>query len=270
MKLKKIFKNRTTLGIAIIILALVMSFGITPLVSKSMTSQVEIIRAKQDIKIGEEITQDKITKVKVGGYNLPGNVIRDSKEVVGKYALTDIYKDDNFSKLKISDIDAMEDNYLFYDEKDKNMAASITIKNLASGLSGKIKSGDIVSIISSNDAGINPKILEELKYVEVLSISTKEGKDIEKVKDELPETVTLSVNDIQAEKLVEHEQLGNIHMALVFRGEKKIADEYIETQNEYFNSNLELEGGEELIDGEIEESQDAQFENTQDKHIPEE
>jgi pilus assembly protein CpaB len=265
MKFKKVFKNRTTLGIATIILALIICFGVTPLISKSMTSQVEVIRAKEDIKMGEEITPDKITKIKVGGYNLPGSVVRDNKEVIGKYALTDIYKDDYFLSSKVSDIGTMDDSYL-YGKKDENMSISITIKSLASGLSGKIKSGDIVSIISSNEQGTMPTIVPELKYVKVLSISTKEGKDIEKVKDELPETITLSVNHIQAEKLVEHEQLGEIHIALAFRGEEKLANEYLEIQNEYFDPNEEVEE-EESIDEEIEENKDAQLENTEVEEI---
>ena len=48
-----------------------------------MRSQVTIIRASKNIKKGEEITADKITKVKVGGYNLPQQVIKEQNELVG-------------------------------------------------------------------------------------------------------------------------------------------------------------------------------------------
>ncbi|MFY9214246.1 MAG: SAF domain-containing protein [Tissierellaceae bacterium] len=88
--MKKFFKNRTVLGLGSIILALLLSFGVTPFMNKAMRSQVTIIRASKNIKKGEEITADKITKVKVGGYNLPQQVIKEQNELVGKYATVDI------------------------------------------------------------------------------------------------------------------------------------------------------------------------------------
>lgn len=265
MQIKKIFKNRTAMGIGSILLALIISFGVTPLIDKAVKSQVEIVRATKDIKMGDEITADKLTKVKVGGHNLPQSVVKNSNDLIGKYALTDIYKDDYFLSSKVSDIKARDDNYLYNiknEIEEENIAVSITIKTLASGLSGKLKAGDIVSIISSNDQSIMPTIVPELQYVEVLSISTKEGKDIDSVKEELPATVTLSVNSIQAEKLVEHEQAGNIHIALVYRGDKKAANKYLEMQKEYISPSIdEVEEGEKANE-EIKETNNTQVENT--------
>ncbi|MGJ0847779.1 Flp pilus assembly protein CpaB [Tissierella praeacuta] len=269
MQIKRFLKNRTAIGIASILLALIISFGVTPLIDKAVKSQVEIVRATKDIKAGEEITSDKLTKVKVGGYNLPQGVIRSSNDLIGKYALTDIYKDDYFLSSKVSDIKTRDDNYLYSinnQVQEENMAVSVTIKTLASGLSGKLKAGDIVSIISSNDNSIMPTIVPELRYVEVLSISTKEGKDIDSVKEELPATITLSVNAIQAEKLVEHEQAGNIHIALVYRGDKKEASKYLEMQKEYISPPVkteekEAEEGEKVNEG-LKEINNTQVENT--------
>lgn len=262
--MKEFFKNRTVLGLGSIILALLLSFGVTPFMNKAMRSQETIIRATKNIKKGEEITADKITKVKVGGYNLPQQVIKEQNELVGKYATVDIYKDDYFLKSKVSDsID--DDNYL----RDENMAISITIRSLAAGLSGKLKAGDIVSIISSSEDGIKPMIIPELQYVEVLSVSSKEGKDIEGEKEELPSTINLSVDPIQAEKLVEQEQNGNIHLLLVYRGEEKIAKEYLGIQKEYLLSLEKAEEGE--IDGETEEFATTSVEDEEiQEEVPEE
>lgn len=259
--MKKFLKNRTILGLGSIILALLLSFGVTPFMNKAMRSQETIIRATKNIKKGEEITADKITNVKVGGYNLPQQVVKEQNGLIGKYATTDIFKDDYFLKSKIADyID--DDNYL----KDENMAISITIRSLAAGLSGKLKAGDIVSIISSSEDGAKPVIIPELKYVKVLSITSKEGNDIEGEKEELPSTINLSVESIQAEKLVEQEQNGNIHLLLVYRGDSNIAKEYLEKQKEYLLS-LEIKEEEE-VDGQIEESEITQIE--EDKETQEE
>ena len=259
--MKKFMKNRTVLGLASIILALILSFGVTPFLNKQMKSQETIIRATKTIKKGEIIGPDKIIKVKVGGYNLPQDIIKEQQELIGKYATVDIFKDDYFLNSKISDQDNSDNYYL----KDENMALSITIKSLASGLSGKLKEGDIISIISTSDDGDKPRIIPELRYVKILSVISKEGKDLEGVKEELPSTVTLSVDPVQAEKLVEQEQDGNIHMALVFRGEENYANEYLKIQEEYLLLLEELEElEEEEIDGETEE-----IENTQDEEKPE-
>lgn len=250
--MKKFLKNRTVLGLGSIILALILSFGVTPFMNKAMKSQETIIRANGKIQKGEEITTDKIRKVKVGGYNLPEQVIKEQSQLIGKYATTDIYKEDYFLKSKVSDfID--HNSYL----KDGNMAISISIRSLAAGLSGKLKAGDIVSIISTSEDGMKPTIIPELQYVEVLSVTSKEGDDIEE-KEELPSTINLSVESIQAEKLVDQEQNGNIHLLLAYRGDKDTAKEYLEIQKEYLLS-LEVEEEEE-VDGEIEETENAQAE----------
>lgn len=260
--MKKFFKNRTVLGLASIILALVLSFGVTPLLNKAMIHQETIIRANENIKKGEKITTEKITKVKVGGYNLPEAVIKEESKIIGKYAKSDIYKDDYFLQSKISD---SIDNDTYYLE-DKNMEISITVKNLAAGLSGNLRSGDIVSVISSSEEGVSPQIIPELQYVKVISATSKEVDDIEGEKRELASTINLIVEKVQAEKLVEQEQNGNIHIALVYRGEIEVTNNYLEKQKEYL---LSLENPEEVeIDGEVEKLEDT--ENQEDGTIKEE
>lgn len=125
--MKKFMKNRMVLGLASIILALILSFGVTPFLNKQMKAQETIIRATKTIKKGEIIGQDKIIKVKVGGYNLPQDIIKEQQELIGKYATVDIFKDDYFLNSKVS----AEDNSDNYSLKDENMALSITIKSLA-------------------------------------------------------------------------------------------------------------------------------------------
>lgn len=247
----KALKSRTTIGILSILFALFISFGITPLLNKAMKSQVEIIRATKNIAKGEEITADKVTKIKVGNYNLPQGVIKDTDEIIGKYATTDIYKDDFFLSSKLSMTKGKENNYLYDVEKEEEyLAVSVTVKTLAAGLSEKIKEGDIVSIVSSLDQEDPVIIVPELRYVEVLAVTTKEGQDIEEETEELSATVTLSVTGKQAEKLVEHEQRGEIHFALVHRGDRYVANQYIDTQKDYLESLLSLEiEGEELNEG---------------------
>ncbi len=55
--MKKFFKNRTVLGLGSIILALLLSFGVTPFMNKAMRSQETIIRATKNIKKKEKKLQ---------------------------------------------------------------------------------------------------------------------------------------------------------------------------------------------------------------------
>ena len=105
-------------------------------------------------------------------------------------------------------------------------AISITVKDLASCVTGKLIEGDVVSIYYYDT--IEKKVVENplLKYVEVLATSNSAGVDVstaamdENQDDNIPTTLTLKVNREQAEALTKMEYEGNIHVTFVARGEK--------------------------------------------------
>ena len=117
-------------------------------------------------------------------------------------------------------------------------AISVTIKSFATGLSGKLQSGDIVSVIVADypEDG-ETTIPAELQYVEIISVTastgydanTDEAKGDEK---ELPSTVTFLVLPEQAKVLAELEQVAKLHLALVYRGTADGAKQFIEAQDE--------------------------------------
>jgi pilus assembly protein CpaB len=75
-------KNRTIIGIVCIVLALILTFAIAPLVNKMAESKVDIVRMKQDVVQGHQISENDVEVVKVGGYNLPADVIQRKENVV--------------------------------------------------------------------------------------------------------------------------------------------------------------------------------------------
>ena len=91
---KKPFSSRTVIGVVCIVLALLITFGVAPLVNRFTDQKVDIVRLKADVPRGQIITADHLEIVNVGSYNLPNNVIKDGKAVVGKYAATDLYTGD--------------------------------------------------------------------------------------------------------------------------------------------------------------------------------
>ena len=231
----KIFRNRTVIGVLCILLALIICFGVTPLFSRSASEKTEIVRVTKDIKEGDEITAEMVQTVEVGAYNLPQNLMTDKKEVVGKYATADLTAGDYILSSKLSAVPAAENAYL-YNLDGTKQAISVTIKSFATGLSGKLESGDIVTVIVADYQGKGETAIPpELQYVEVISVTASSGYDANtgEVVDEkeLPSTVTLLVTTEQAKVLVELEQDSELHLALVYRGTPENAAKFIAAQD---------------------------------------
>ena len=232
----KIFRNRTVIGVLCILLALVICFGVTPLFSRSASEKAEIVRVTADIKEGDEITAEMVQTVEVGAYNLPSGIMTEKDEVIGKYATADLKVGDYILASKLSNKPAAENAYL-YNLDGTKQAISVTIKSFATGLSGKLESGDIVSVLVADYKGMGETVIPpELQYVEVISVTASSGYDAntgEAVGEEkeLPSTVTLLVTTEQAKVLAGLEQESELHLALVYRGTPENADEFIAAQD---------------------------------------
>jgi pilus assembly protein CpaB len=231
-----IFKNRTVIGVICIIVALVICFGITPLFNQGISQKTEIVRVAKEIKAGEEITKDMVQTVEVGGYNLPGNIIREKDTVVGKYATADLAVGDYILSTKLSETPAAENAYLYSLDGSKQ-AMSVTIKSFANGLSGKLRSGDIVSVVVADFQQTGETVIPpELQYVEIITVTASSGYDAntgEAVEDEkeLPSTVTFLVSPEQAKVLAALELDAKLHLTLVYRGAPENAAAFIEAQD---------------------------------------
>ncbi len=234
----KFLKNRTVLGIVCIALSLLICFVITPMFNASASKTAEIVRIRKDVKIGAEITAKDIEVVEVGSYNLPAEVVKKSDEVVGKYATMEMAVGEYVLATKISDSPASENAYL-YGLNGEKRAISVTIPSFAGGLSGKLISGDIVSVIAVDYLEQGETVVpDELQYVEVIAVTDKSGNDEATTKvtaddeeeTELPETVTLLVTPVQANILAGLEAEGEIHLSLVYRGTAENAQKFIDAQ----------------------------------------
>ena len=234
---KKPFSSRTVIGVVCIVLALLITFGVAPLVNRFTDQKVDIVRLKADVQRGQIITADHLEIVNVGSYNLPNNVIKDGKAVVGKYAATDLYAGDYLFDSKLTlDNKSADDVLLGLD--GKKVAISVNISDFAAGLSDKLENGDIVSVIiydKENNISYTPAALQ---YVKVITTTTSDGID----KDEIVEggksaTVTVLVTPEQAELLANYNSTTNMHFSLVYRGDADKADAYIKVQDDYLKKN---------------------------------
>lgn len=229
-------KNRTVIGVVCIILSLVICFAVTPLFNQSISEKTEIVRVVKPVKLGEEITADKIKTVEVGGYNLPEDVVKNLDTALGKYASADLAVGDYIIASKIADEPAAENAYL-YNLNGEKQAISVSVKAFANGLSGKLQSGDIVSVIAPDYRKQGATVIPaELQYVEIIAVTANSGYDAntgerdEDSEKELPGTVTLLVTPEQSKVLAELEADGKLHLSLVYRGDAVSSKKFIEAQ----------------------------------------
>lgn len=235
-------KNRMVIGVFCIALSLIICFAVTPMFNRAVSGKAQIVRVIKDIKTGEEITSDMVKNVEVGGYNLPEEVVEDMETVVGKFASVDLVPGDYILPSKIADQPAAENAYL-YNLTGEKQAISVSVKSFANGLSGKLQSGDIVSVIAPDYRKQGTTVIPpELQYVEVIAVTASSGSDAntgeavqEDVERELPDTVTLFVTPEQSKILAELEAEGTIHLSLVYRGDPANAAAFIESQETLLN-----------------------------------
>ena len=260
-------RNRTVIGVFCILLSILICFGLTPLFNRAVSQKVEIVRVTQPICAGEQITDEMVQVVQVGGYNLPDNVIHEKVNAVGKYAAADLAIGDYIINTKLSDAPAADNSYL-YDLDGSRQAISVTIHSFASGLSGKLQSGDIVSVVAPDYKKQGQTVIPpELQYLEVISVTASTGYDANTGKaqtdegdeKELPSTVTLLVTSEQSKALAELEVEGTIHLTLVYRGSKENAEKFLAAQDKVLQ---------ELYPSEPDSEETPRGEDTQ-KDVPE-
>ena len=239
-------KNRTIIGIVCIVLALVVTFAVAPLINKLSDSRTDIVRLKSDIAQGHMIQESDIEVVTVGSTGLPTNIITKKEAVVGKFAACDLKANTDLLQSMISDKSDSADD-VFHTLDGKKQAISITISSFAGGLSGKLENGDIVSLVIFENETNEATIPGGLTYVKVITTTTAEGFDKDELTPnedgtyELPTTLTLLVNPAQAKMLVEYENRGVIHADLVYRGDSKTAQKFLDAQDLYFELLAEKE-----------------------------
>ncbi len=235
----KLLKNRMVLGTLCIAISLVICFLITPMFNKSISHKTKIVRVTKVIEAGEQIKKDMIETVEVGSYNLPDSVLRSEEEAIGKYASGKLEPGDYILAGKTEVEPAAENAYLYRLNGEKQ-AISVSLKSFASGLSGKLQSGDIVSVIAPDYRNMGETVIpDELQYIEVIAVTAGSGDDAntgqkkedqEDEEKELPSTVTLLGSPIQCRILAEMEADGKLHVALVYRGDPEQARQFLAAQ----------------------------------------
>lgn len=240
-------KNRTAIGIVCIILAVAVTFIVSPFVNKISEQKVEVFRFTKDISQGTQITDADFEIAEILKANVPANAITKKDKVIGKYASTDILIGDYATSARLT-ADANSASHILGSLNGDKVAMSITINSFAGGLSGKLENGDIVSIYVTDKDG-ETTVPGELKYVKVITTTTAGGIDEAEVVPnedgsfELPTTITVLVSVKQASILANYEENASMHVALVYRGDDAKAQQFLDAEDKFLATAKPANGG---------------------------
>ncbi|UKI12766.1 MAG: SAF domain-containing protein [Oscillospiraceae bacterium] len=234
--------NRTLIGILSIVVALLICFGVAPVINRVADSKTEIVRVKTLIPKGTCINESDLETVTVGAYNLPENVIRKKADAVGKYATGDLYAGDWILPRQPDRRPGFRNGHSGF-PRQRPQGDVCHHRLLCAGLSGKLETGTLfrlLSIPARTPLAFTPP---ELQYLRVITSTTSQGVDKSDVTDATqPVTVTLLVNQAQAEQLAYYEKTASMHFALEYRGDRATAQKYLDAQAQYFYRPSKREG----------------------------
>ncbi len=251
--------NRFIYGIFSIILAAIIAFVAIPAVTNKTSSTCEIVRMKTFVSRGNPITAENLELVEVGEYNMPSNVARTMEDVIGTYAAADLYPGDYILSDKVS-VEPLSSDMTLNAIPNGKVAISITTQTLATALSDKLQSGDIIRLYHYDDQNVLEPVTDipELRFIKVLSVTDEDGLDIDyttppEEDEEKQQTATITVlaSPEQAILLTRYENEGTLHVALISRGNDSLAEELLGRQDEILTT---LYGDSSESEGELLES----------------
>lgn len=230
----KLFRNRIFLSALCIAIAAAITFLLLPSFYESKNKTVTLLRASEDIPVGTKLQDKQLEAVEVGGYGLPEGILNEKNQIVGKIAQTSISKGDYLFPKKLGDY--LSDEKLDGIAEKNQRLVTVSMPTLSAGLSSHLQSGDVVTVAvfidkasGGQDASPQVVLYPELKSLEVYSVENARTQDIAKVReqqsgsqtptgDPVPKAVTLIVTEVQAEKLIQAEYTGKLHLIFEKRG----------------------------------------------------
>ena len=220
-------KNRYVIFALCLIVSGVIAFVIVPKRNNSAQELTEVVRVTQRIEKNTVITEDMLKTEQIPKQGVPETIIADKSDIVGKISAVTLLPEDNLVPDKFSDTLSLTDTELYDMDNTERLAISVSVNTLASSVSGKLLPGDVVSVYGFVN---ETKMLAEyadLRYLEVLAVTNSSAEDLSSRKYDsekdssdkvIPATVTLSVNQNQAEELVVLENTSSLHIVFVGRG----------------------------------------------------
>ena len=233
MSIRDILKNRMVLALIAVILSVIIVFGTSMIGNILLNEKVEVYSVKKNITKGTQILEDMIVKKDVSKFGIANDVVYDKSEIIGKYAITDLFEGDILRKIRINDKIPYEFEYLS-NLNDDEYAYTIKIDESRNALSSRIRSGDVVTIIAiDNESQENKAVIpDELKYIEVMAVINAEMTDVKDKKDinnnnDITSIIVKARGNEQLCRLAEANSKSDISIALVCRDDDEKKEELL-------------------------------------------
>ncbi len=251
----RILKSKLFIALVCLLLTAGFSFVLLPKMNEKTREVVKVVHVTKAVPANTVITADLLKTVEVGAFGQPSDVITDPETIIGSFAAVDLITTDTLTPAKFLAPDQQADGDLYGLEQRQQVAVTVSLKSLAASMAGKLQPGDIVSVYAvmpapDGSTGHEIVMFPELELVEVLSVSNSKAADTEQKRQDLeaqkssatsvvstkeeetiPAVITLAVDSLQAQRLIQIEASGNVHIALVGRG--AAAREYLAEFNPY-------------------------------------
>lgn len=227
-KSKNKFRSKKVAGILCLLFSAVVAFVILPILYDKQSDTVTAVQVSAPIAKGNLISSEMVSENKVGSYGISKGFVSDKDKVVGKVAKVDMLLGDTVTSSKIGEYasDPLIDSF----KKDGKRLVTVSIGSNAAGMASHLQKGDTVNVacIIESDTYTNmvytyPE-LQNLKIYDIensnaesISDAKKESTSMVSNSDIIIKTVTLIVNDLQANKLIEAEYNGKLHLIFVSR-----------------------------------------------------
>lgn len=240
--LKKTMKNKKTIGIISVIGALVLAIILVSVTITQSLGKVDVITTNKNIAKGQEITTSDLTVIKMNKGDVQENYILKTEEADKKFATVDIVSGDILTNSKIAKDATVGDNQ-FLSIPSGKQAISFSVQGGADSLSNKLIAGDIIRVYTYEQNGNKSSKVyspEELQFLQIANITSSAYKDVdEKTKESEDEktstyaTITVIVDSVQAEKLIQLQKEGGVYVTLISRGNDKVTEQVLAQQESF-------------------------------------
>jgi pilus assembly protein CpaB len=218
--------KKIIMGFVALITAIAIAFIIMPLHDNMANKVTEVVFLKDDLPKGAALSSESFYRKSISLKNLPKDIIKEDVKT-GMLLNRDLKKGDFIreSDLIFANGRAVDEKPFTLETLDGNYGAiAISFSKNSDSLKGKLKTGDIISLISLNKNG-KSSIASELKYLYVLSSSAREDAA------EASEIIVLGT-ERQAQVISDIEETG-IKTFLVYRGNYENAKKFLKKEEEF-------------------------------------
>lgn len=233
----RIFKNRIFIGVISLILAVVIGFVAVPVYTNLATVTITVVTAAKDISCGVQITEDMLTETEISKIGLPKGVAVKKTDVVGKYALDNIYTGYYITNRTVAS-ELVKPDTKIRNMTDKECVVPVPIGGNVNAVT-KFLPNDIVTFYSIDKESGQAYVIPELTYVSVMACSTsngvyitQEGQKAADGSELVAANINFILNNEQSIKLLSEMSGKTIYILLTYRGNNQlVVDSYLRMQN---------------------------------------